>query len=103
MPNTDGYIHLEKQLKKGIWEEYVGDFEYRGRAPLSYDAFCRIWRDSFPHVKIRNYKQVSGTCQIWHNSLSDSLLYKIFCSLYCLYRQVLYLSDIGFFEKQISR
>jgi hypothetical protein len=60
MPNTDGHIHLEKQAKKGIWEEYCGDFEYRGRPPLSYGEFCRLWRDSFPHVKIRSYKQVSG-------------------------------------------
>jgi hypothetical protein len=60
MPNTDGHIHLEKQLKKGIWEEYKGDFQYQGRAFLSYDGFCKLWRNSFPHVKIRAYKQVSG-------------------------------------------
>jgi hypothetical protein len=60
MPNTDGHIHLEKQLKKGIWEEYKGDFEYRGRKHLSYDGFCKMWRESFPHVRIRAYKQVSG-------------------------------------------
>jgi hypothetical protein len=60
MPNTDGEIHLEKQLKKSIWEEYVNDFEYRGRKFMSYEQFCKLWRDSFPHVKIRSYKQVSG-------------------------------------------
>jgi hypothetical protein len=60
MPNTDGHIHLEKQLKKGIWEEYVGDFQHQDRQFLSYDGFCKLWRDSFPHVKIRAYKQVSG-------------------------------------------
>ncbi len=60
MPNTDGHIHLEKQLKKGIWEEYKGDFEYQRRKFLSYDGFLKLWRDSFPHVRIRAYKQVSG-------------------------------------------
>jgi hypothetical protein len=60
MPNTDGEIHLEKQLKRGIWEEYVNDFEYRGRKSMSYKNFCMLWRKSFPHVKIRTYKQVSG-------------------------------------------
>ena len=60
MPNTDGHIHLEKQHKIGIWEEYKADFEYRGYEVLSYNAFCKIWRDCFPHVKIRIYKQVSG-------------------------------------------
>jgi hypothetical protein len=60
MPNTNGEIHLEKQRKMSIWEEYAGDFEFQGRTHLSYDAFLKMWRDSFPHVKIRAYKQVSG-------------------------------------------
>jgi len=60
MPNTDGEIHLEKQQKRVIWEEYVNDFAYRGRKSMSYENFCRQWRISFPHVKIRKYKQVSG-------------------------------------------
>jgi hypothetical protein len=83
MPNTDGHIHLEKQLKKGIWEEYVGDFEYRGRRTMSYDAFCVLWRDSFPHVKIRAFKQVSGIK--WCN-------YKMFVKLFCgmIYHCVLF-------------
>ena len=61
MPNTDGHIHLEKQLKSGIYEEYVADFEYHDKPALSYNAFCKLWRDSFPHVRIRAYKQVSGS------------------------------------------
>lgn len=67
MPNTDGDIHLEKQHKRGIWEEYEGEFLHRGLKPLCYDAFCKIWRDCFPHVKIRIYKQVSG--KIYSQSL----------------------------------
>ena len=67
MPNTDGHIHLEKQWKKNIWEEYVGDFEYQNRDYLSYEAFVKLWRDSFPHVKIRAYKQVSGEDDFWHS------------------------------------
>jgi hypothetical protein len=63
MPNTDGHIHLEKQLKKGIWEEYRDDFVHHDRPYLSYNSFCQIWRDSFPHVRIRAYKQVSG--KLW--------------------------------------
>jgi hypothetical protein len=47
-------------LKKGIWEEYKGDFEYQRWKFLSYDGFLKLWRDSFPHVRIRAYKQVSG-------------------------------------------
>ena len=60
MPNPDGEIHLEKQLKRGIYEEYVDDFEYRGKKAMSYENFNKLWRESFPHVKIRKYKQVSG-------------------------------------------
>lgn len=60
MPNTDGEIHLEKQEMKGIWREYQEDFLCRGRQPLSYKTFLRIWQDCFSHVKIRAYKQVSG-------------------------------------------
>jgi len=63
MPNSAD-IHLEKQLKKGIWDEYTADFKFQGRPSFSYDAFCRIWRESFPHVKIRTYKQVSGKCPL---------------------------------------
>jgi hypothetical protein len=60
MPNTDGEIHLEKQEKRAIWEEYVNDFEYRGRKSMSREHFNKLWRDCFPYVKIRSYKQVSG-------------------------------------------
>mgnify|MGYP003386197547 CR=1 FL=1 len=113
MPNTDGHIHLEKQLKKGIWDEYVGDFEYRGRPALSYDSFCRIWRDSFPHVKIRTYKQVSGECAVSliilfapimciYSECAVSLII-LFALIMCIYREVLYVPDIGFLTKQISR
>jgi hypothetical protein len=61
VPNTEKKeVHLEMQQKKGIWEEYVGDFQYRGHRFMSYDAFITLWREAFPHVKIRAYKQVSG-------------------------------------------
>ena len=60
VPNSDGEIHLEKQQKKDIWQEYVDDFTYRGRQWMTYANFCKLWQSSFPHVKIREYKQVSG-------------------------------------------
>ena len=59
-PNSNGIVNLEKQRKKSIWEEYKGDQEYKGRRAMSYDAFCKLWRISFPHVRIRVYKQVTG-------------------------------------------
>lgn len=68
IPNSDtGAIHLEKQHKKNIWEEYVGDCEYHEDPHLSYNSFLKIWRECFPHVKIRSYKQVSGTAHHRYN------------------------------------
>ena len=63
MPNTDilGEIHLDKQEKKAIWNAYKLDFKDQNRAFLSYPVFCALWTKAFPHVRIRVYKQVSGT------------------------------------------
>jgi hypothetical protein len=61
MPNTDGEIHLEKQEKKTIWKEYVEQQQFDGQQYLGYDAFRKLWDRSFPFVKIRAYKHVSGT------------------------------------------
>jgi hypothetical protein len=63
-PNTHSEIHLEKQEKKSIYEEYKKDFEYQNRKPMSLSHFLKLWRDAFPHVKIRAYKQVSGKCYV---------------------------------------
>jgi hypothetical protein len=60
MPNSDGEIHLEKQHKKAIWKEYADDQKYLNRAFLGYDAFLKLWRECFSHVKIRCFKNVSG-------------------------------------------
>lgn len=64
MPNTDGEIHLEKQEKYAIWEEYKKDFEYNNRRYLSLPHFLKLWRTAFSHVKVRVYKQVSGKCYV---------------------------------------
>ena len=59
MPNSD-QIHLEPQEMKSIYDEYV--LEY-GKTPawlITYDAFCKLWRDCFPYVKIREFKAVTG-------------------------------------------
>ena len=60
MPNSPGEIHLEKQHKKQIWKEYVGDQQFRNRKSLGYDAFIKLWKECFSHVKIRSFKNVSG-------------------------------------------
>ncbi len=71
VPNSDGEIHLEKQQKKDIWQEYVDDFTYRGRQWMTYANFCKLWQSSFSHVKIREYKQVSGNEKLFRNLFND--------------------------------
>ena len=62
-PTVMGKFILRSSTRAGYGtSEYKADFKYRGRAYLSYDAFCKLWQDPFPHVKIRAYKQVSGKC-----------------------------------------
>lgn len=60
MPNKRE-IHLEKTEKKTIYDIMVRD--HFSEAPVSYSVFCRIWKTHFGHVKIREFKAVSGKCQ----------------------------------------
>jgi hypothetical protein len=55
-------IHLEPTDIKTVHAEYhqvVGDC---GEPVLEYQAFLRMWASCFPHVKIREFKAVSGKC-----------------------------------------
>ena len=64
MPNSNE-IHLEADvLKKELYKEYqhhminiYNEFDY-----LSETVFYDLWSACFPHVKIRQYKAVSGKC-----------------------------------------
>jgi hypothetical protein len=69
-PNTHGEIHLDNVKIKDIYLEYKEEMEYlhfdsTSKAcfeVLDPTAFATLWRTSFPHVKIRQYKAVSGKC-----------------------------------------
>ena len=52
-------IHLDPINKKEIYEEYEQDMNDIFEEPLSSTTFLKVWNDAFPHVKIREYKQVS--------------------------------------------
>lgn len=60
-PNTDGEIHLEPITKQEIWSDYQQACVaiYKDDDYLSYPSFCTLWTRIFPHVLIREYKQVS--------------------------------------------
>lgn len=63
VPNSSsGEIHLEKQEKKSIFNEYKAIFDASGHSSVMYGRFTQLWSECFPHVKIRSYKQVSGKC-----------------------------------------
>jgi hypothetical protein len=65
MPNSKE-IHLEPITYQEVHREYEMTMESyfpdeEGLA-LNYTSFLSMWHNSFAHVKIREYKQVSGKC-----------------------------------------
>jgi hypothetical protein len=63
MPNLDGEIHLEPTEMKTIWQEYHDDMVLSDTLVLQFDAFSSIWNVCFQHVKIREFKAVTGKCE----------------------------------------
>jgi hypothetical protein len=55
-------IHLEPIPMIEIWEEYKRDMELNSDIVLDFSTFRKLWKCCFPHVKIRQYKQVGQTC-----------------------------------------
>lgn len=57
-------IHLDPIDKNEVYEEYAENAIIHNEVPYSYNEFCEMWRNAFPHVRIRQYKAVSGKCDI---------------------------------------
>ncbi|MFN9910556.1 MAG: hypothetical protein ACK56F_31340, partial [bacterium] len=55
MPNLNE-IHLEPIFVKVVWEDHVDDLKG------SLIQFGQMWLDLFPHVKVRQFKAVTGKC-----------------------------------------
>jgi hypothetical protein len=62
MPNCCE-IHLEPIEIKSIHQEYVLALTDSGQEALSYSSFLNMWHCCFRHVKIREYKSVTGKCK----------------------------------------
>ena len=62
MSNCDE-IHLEPTWIKDVWQEYVDDMKMHSNPYLSDTDFGQLWIKCFPHVKIREFKAVSGKCE----------------------------------------
>lgn len=61
-PNSGGEIHLDPTTKEEIYTEYVMDMESVGEERLDPSNFRDLWKTCFPHVKIKEFKNVTGKC-----------------------------------------
>jgi hypothetical protein len=66
-PNCDDEIHLEPIHIVEVYGEHFQDMEHAGMPCVSVDTFGSIWMNCFSHVKIREFKAVSGKCQCCAN------------------------------------
>lgn len=65
VPNSGDDIHLEPTTIKEVYEEYRVDMvamKIDTKDIYSVSAFAKMWDSCYPHVKIREYKAVSGKC-----------------------------------------
>jgi hypothetical protein len=65
-PNSEE-IHLEPIHIVEVYGEHVMDMEAAGIPHVNVDTFANIWTNCFDHVKIREFKAVSGKCQCCAN------------------------------------
>jgi hypothetical protein len=56
-------IHIEPIAILRVHSEYLLNISDAGEKTLSYTSFLSMWKNCFPHVKIREYKAVSGKCK----------------------------------------
>ena len=66
-PNCDGEIHLEPIKIVDVYAKHHLAMTDAGLACVNVDTFARIWMNCFSHVKIREFKAVSGKCQCCAN------------------------------------
>jgi hypothetical protein len=71
VPNSDHEIHLEPIPKKEVYKEYVFDMEFLGDEPVTMETFYKIWKNVYPYVKVRKYKNSCGHCNLC-TTLSDA-------------------------------
>ena len=64
VPNSDSETHIDPITKKSIHEEYVFDMKHLGEPALELQTFLRVWKDCYPYVRMRKYKQSCGHCNL---------------------------------------
>ena len=66
-PNSNQEIHLEPIPRTEVHKEYCFDMEHilgGDNKPLSLETFRKVWKDVYPHVRIRKYKSSCGHCNL---------------------------------------
>ena len=64
-PSAHNEIHLEPIPKEEVYKEYCFDSEHiLHQEPISLNVFRQVWKNVFPHVKIRKYKSSCGHCNL---------------------------------------
>ena len=97
IPNSAGEIHLEPIEIKEVWKEYKDDMEYVHESVISCIEFGCLWSNCYPHVKIREYKAVTGSIVF-----SDFGLHQLLTINTCD-RKVYYLRPVESCQKNFSR
>jgi hypothetical protein len=59
-PNCDGEIHLEPTHIVEVYGEHYVAMRDADMDCVNVDTFASIWTNCFDHVKIREFKAVSG-------------------------------------------
>ena len=62
IPNAGGEIHLEPITIVEIHKEYADDMTRGDVDFMNVQRFGSLWLNCFKHVKIREFKAVSGKC-----------------------------------------
>ena len=68
--NKNGEIHIEPCEMVSVWEEYVDDYKNSINGIVSLEVFYDIWKKCFPYVKIREFKAVTGTYELYCKNVS---------------------------------
>ena len=65
-PNKLEELHLEPVKKKDVYLEYCGDVASCDDIvePISLQLFLQLWKSVFDYVKIRQFKQCCGKCNL---------------------------------------
>jgi hypothetical protein len=110
IPNSFGEIHLEPIDVIEIYMEYCRDL-HNCATPLekvSYSTFCELWLLCFPHVKIREYKVVTGKCNTcailseMRRSFSDPRRRQLITLFHSLHRTTYMQERLAYYDRKLD-